>query len=82
MNMSKYAKGYQPKIEYWTKMLNNEMFNTKQPNFERVLEIKEKLTYFCNRQLELNDMQNMPYPTFTSPDVINRMEEQLDSITR
>jgi len=62
--MNKYAKGYQPKIEYWTKMLNNEMFNTKQPDFERVLEIKEKLTYFCNRQLELNDMQDAPKPTF------------------
>jgi len=63
-DMNLHVKGYQPKIEYWTKMLSSEMFNTKQPDFERVLEIKEKLTYFCNRQLELNDSRNDLKPTF------------------
>jgi hypothetical protein len=47
-----YPQGYMPKIEYWTGKLQQEVFQTKQPNIDEVIKIVSKLEYFTKRQNE------------------------------
>lgn len=51
--MSKYENGYMGKIQYWTKKLNDEVMNTKEPNLGVIDYIHRKLNYFILRQWEL-----------------------------
>ena len=51
--MSKYENGYWGKIEYWTNKLNAEVFNTKNPQLNRVIYMNRTLQYFLDKQEEL-----------------------------
>jgi hypothetical protein len=50
--MNKHPNGYQPKIEYWTSKLQQEVFNTKTPDMIVVAKIVSKLNYFTERQIK------------------------------
>ena len=51
--MSKYENGYLGKIQYWTGKLNDEVMNTKTPEFEEIRYFHSKLTYFIGKQMDL-----------------------------
>lgn len=45
--------GYLRKIQYWTGKLNDEVMNTKTPEFEEIRYFHSKLTYFIGKQMDL-----------------------------
>lgn len=49
----RYPNGYMGKIEYWTSKLNAEVFNTKNPQLNRVIYMNRTLQYFLDKQEEL-----------------------------